>query len=196
MIDNLTYENLLAATQADPVGADFHALRMAFAQSEAYQPYVQHSEGVFALRAALQAQNMQAALEACESLLAFNPLDIEAHMAADYVYTALEKTEQSAYHRAFAKGLIGAIMATGTGRDFESAIIVLATSEEYGVLRMMGLASDRQRLVEHHGHWFDVLSARPSQGDPVEVYFNIDLPYTWLQARHNDAGHADGDRAG
>jgi len=189
MSGNELYDTLLAVAQADPVGADFHALRMAFAQSDAYQPYVQHSEGVFALRAALQAQNMQAALEACESLLAFNYLDIEAHMASDYVYTALENPEKSAYHRAFARGLISAIMATGAGRDFDSAIIVLATSEEYVVLRMMGLASGSQRLVEQQGHWFDVLSARPSQGDPVEVYFNIDLPYTWLQARHRDTEH-------
>jgi hypothetical protein len=178
----MDYADLLAAAQADPEGADYHTLRLAYARTEDYSPYVQDAETVGNLRAALSSGEMDAALEAIHHLLEHNYLDIEAHMAADYVYTMLEQYKPSAYHRAFAKGLIRAIRATGDGRGFDTAFIVLSVSEEYTVLRVMGFVPGNQRLVQHEGHWFDVLSGRQRDtNDPVELYFNIDLPRGWLR---------------
>ncbi len=188
MDDTYSYEKLLAAAQADPADADYHTLRMAYTRADSYAPYARHGDAVFALRAALQAQNMQAALAACQDLLALNYLDIEAHMAADYAHTVLEDHTAAVYHRTFARGLIDAILASGTGRDFGSAFIVIDTAEEYVVLRVMGLAPGNQQLRQHEGHWFDILYGRPAQGDPLPVYFNIDLPYNWLQAQQRE-GH-------
>ena len=187
-----TYAGLLAAAKTNPAQADYHALRMALTQDDAYAPYVQHSDAVFALRAALQAQNMPQVLAACDDMLALNYLDIEAHMAADYAHLRLENSAQSTYHRTFAEGLIDAILATGDGRSFERAIIVISTAEEYVVLRVLGLKPAGQDSVEHEGQWFDVLQGQPAQGDPVEVYFNIVLPYRWMQT-HQDHHHDHGD---
>ncbi len=103
------------------------------------------------------AAKKQAALEAINRLLDVHYLDIEAHMAADYVHTLLEHPEESAYHRAWATGLIRAILATGDGRDYDRAIIVLSVPEEYTMLRVMGFTPTEQSLVQHDGHWFDVL---------------------------------------
>lgn len=193
---NVTYEDLLAAAQADPVHADYQALRMALTRSDAYAPYAQHSEAVFALRAALQAHNPPEALQACEDLLAFNYLDIEAHMAADYAHTISDAPDRAAYHRTFARGLIQSILASGTGRDFANAWIVIDPAEEYVVLRVLGQVSGGQRLVNHEGRWFDVQVGRPREsGEAVEHYFNIDLPYTWLQAQQQ-ARHDDHDDSG
>jgi hypothetical protein len=181
-IDMTSYEGLLAQAQANPHDADFHALRMAYTRSDHYAPYMQDGESIQALHAALQAQNMEAALEAIGRLLAFNYLDIEAHMAADYVHIQLEDHAQSAYHRAFAKGLIDAILVTGTGRDFDSAFIVISVAEEYLVLRVIGLIPGNQQLVQHEGHWFDVLTARhPQTNEAMDIYFNIDLPRGWQE---------------
>jgi len=180
----MTYDDLLGAAIRDPGSADFHALRMAYAQSEGYAPYIHDAEHLEALRAALQADDFQAALDAIEGLLAYNYLDIEAHMAADYIYTRLDDAGHSAYHRAFAKGLIDAILATGSGRDFATAFDVLSVTEEYTILRVLGLRPAGQRLVQHEGHWFDILAAQhPSREEPFEVYFNIDLPRHWLHDR-------------
>ncbi len=192
MLENITYEDLLAAAQADPAHADYLALRMALTRSDAYAPYAQHSDAVFALRAALPAHNLPEVITACEDLLAFNYLDIEAHMAADYAHTLSDAPDRAAYHRTFARGLIQSVLASGTGRDFSSAWIVIDTAEEYVVLRVLGLVPGGQRLVNHAGHWFDLQVGRPRDGgEPVERYFNIDLPYTWLQARQHDHGDHD-----
>jgi hypothetical protein len=178
----MTYEEMLAAVQADPEGGDYHALRMAYARTDEYAPYVQDAENIEKLRAALTSRDMESALEAVAQLLAQNYLDIEAHMAGDYVYTMLEQYDDSAYHRAFARGLIQAILATGNGRGFETAFIVLTVSEEYTVLRVMGLIPGNQQLVEHEGHWVDILSGRQrDKNETLDLYFNIDLPRGWLR---------------
>jgi hypothetical protein len=177
----MNYDDLLAAAQQNPAEADFHTLRMAYAQSDAYAPYAHDAESVEGLNASLRAGNPQAAFEAAQRLLAANYLDIEAHMAADFVFVQSGDEAQSAYHRAFARGLIRAIMATGDGRDVDSAWIVLSISEEYTVLRVLGLQFKSQRLMQHEGHVFDVLSTRHNEtGDEREVFFNIDLPNGWL----------------
>jgi hypothetical protein len=178
----MTYDDLLDAALQDPASADYQALRMAYAQSEEYAPYVHDTEHLEALRAALHGDDLPAALDAIEGLLDHNYLDIEAHMAADYIYTRLEDADRSTYHRTFAKGLIDAILDTGSGRDFATAFAVLNVTEEYTILRVLGFRPAGQRLIQHEEHWFDILSAQhPSREEPFEVYFNIDLPRHWLQ---------------
>jgi hypothetical protein len=187
------YEQRLAAAQTDPLTADFHALRMAYIRSARYEPYATHGQEVRALRDALHAHDYPAAVTAAEAILARDYLDIEAHMAADFAHTQLENRAASTYHRTFAQRLLSAIAATGTGQDLDHALVVIRTSEEYVVLRVMGLVSGGQRLVEHNGHWYDVLSAmRPGSRDIIEVFFNIDLPFTWLNNQHQRGGtHED-----
>jgi hypothetical protein len=177
----MTYHDLLAAAKADPNGADFHTLRMAYTRSDTYNPYAQDAENVGKLQAALQSRQMDTALEALTSLLERNYLDIEAHMAADYIHTMLEQHPQAAYHRAWATGLLRAILATGDGRGFDTAWIVLSVAEEYTIVRVMRMSVEMQRLVQHEGHWFDILRGRRSDSpDIVELHFNIDLPRGWL----------------
>lgn len=183
----MDYATLLAAAQADPVNADFHALRMAYARSEGYAPYNHHPDEVLALNAALRDGELDQARAAVDALLAFNYLDIEAHMAADYLCTQREDHAGAAYHRAWARGLLAAILATGTGRDPGSAWMVLSTTEEYTILNVLGFATRGQRLIGHDNHWVDLqLAQHRASGQQVELYFNVDLPLGWLH-RHSPA---------
>ncbi len=78
----MSFQDLLARIQQQPEDADYHSLRMAYARSPEYAPYVHDLEGVERLRDALQSGDLEAALLAVGRLLSFNYLDIEAHMAA------------------------------------------------------------------------------------------------------------------
>lgn len=177
----MTFSDLLAAAQHDPAAADYLALRMAYAASEDYAPYSHDQEHLDLLRAALPAGDLSGAVDAIRGLLDYNYLDIEAHMAADYVYTQAQEPEKSSYHRTFAKGLIDAIMRSGDGRSFESAFVVISIPEEYLILRLMGFQSQGQRLIQQEGHWFDVLTAQHPQSEGTfDIHFNIDLPKNWL----------------
>lgn len=176
----MAYQDLLAAARQNPFGADYHSLRMAYAQSPDYHPYVNDSVNMNRLRDALRDENWPAALAAVEALLEFNYLDIEAHMAADYVHTRRNDEPKLRYHRAWATGLISAIASTGTGRDFDTAYIVLSIAEEYTMLQVLGLKMGQQALQEHNGHWFDVLDVQHPDSGALKLYFNIDLPHKWL----------------
>lgn len=178
----MSYYDLLAVAQREPAEADYTALRAAFAESEDYAPYVHDEEHLNALRDALPAHDLDAALDAIGGLLAHNYLDIEAHMAADYIHIQRGDPAQSTFHRTFAKGLIDAIFATGNGVTFDTAFEVLSIPEEYLIMRLLGFKTTGQRLVQHEEHWFDVLSAKRGDEEPdFELYFNIDRPKTWLQ---------------
>ena len=178
----MTFDNLLAAAQRDPSAADLHALRMAYTRSPDYRPYTHDTEHLDALRAALRQNDLEAALEAVQHLLNYNYLDIEAHMSADYLYLRQDDADRSAYHRAFAKGLLDAILATGNGRSMESAFIVISVPEEYTVLKVLKLKPAQQALIQHKGHWFDMFDVQHPDTGSFKLYFNIDLPHNWLQA--------------
>lgn len=184
----MSFQDLLADVQQRPERADYHALRMAYARSPEYAPYVHDLEGVERLRDALQSGDLEAALVAVGRLLAFNYLDIEAHMAADYVFTMQGDTDRSTYHRTFARGLIDAINATGDGRSPETAYIVLNIPEEYTFMRLLGYTPGRQGLESVNGHEFDTFEVQDPEGQASQIYFNIDLPRQWLDA-NTGQGH-------
>jgi len=170
------YEELLAAAQADPLQADYHALRMAFARSDAYQPYARDAQLVARMYDALRADELGEALAAIERLLEQNPLDVEAHLAAHSTYAQRGNSERAAYHRAFGAGLLDAIIRSGDGRSFATAYVVLDIAEEYLVLRLRGLRAAMQALLHHEDHWYDMIKIEPPTPDGDDrVYFNIDL---------------------
>lgn len=175
------YEDLLDAAREQPEGADYHTLRMAYVRSDVYFPYRDDTEDLNALGRALHAGEFETALEVIDHMLAQRYLDIEAHMAADFVHLRLGDEARSAFHRAFAQGLLAAIRATGDGQRFESAYIVIDVPEEYTLLRTLGLRATGQATMEHDGQWFDVLTAEDTRtGQASKVHFNIDLPRRWL----------------
>ncbi len=189
----MSFHHLLADAQQHPDGTDYHSLRMAYARSPEYAPYTHDLEGVERLRDALQSGDLEAALLAVGRLLAFNYLDIEAHMAADYVYTMQGDAGRSTYHRTFARGLIDAIGATGDGRSPVTAYIVLNIPEEYTFMRLSGFTPGKQSLVTQNGHEFDMFEVQDPESQASEVYFNIDLPRQWLeQQMHEPPAHDSG----
>ncbi len=171
-----SYQELLAEAQAEPLMADYHALRMAFAHSDAYRPYGRDGREVVRMHDAIRAREYDEALDAIGRLLDENPLDVEAHLAAHYVYAQRGEHHRAAYHRAFGAGLLEALVRTGDGRSYETAYIVLFIYEEYLVLRLRGQEAGTQALMHHEGHWYDVIVLEPHAPEGADrVYFNIDL---------------------
>lgn len=179
----MTYYDLLAAAHQNPDGADYHALRMSYAQSAQYNPYARDAEHLKILRAAMHAGDLEGALEAVDALLDASYVNIEAHIAADYIYTRLGDEAKMQFHRLFARGLINSIFESGDGREPDTAFIVIDVAEEYVLLQVMGFKPSGQALQQHNGHWIDAMDAEHLvSGDRITVYFNIDLPRKWLDS--------------
>ncbi len=173
---------------------------MAYTNSPQYNPYQAGDQsGMQKTVEALQGEHDEADAKAAraqvESLLEANYLNPDHHLFAAYVCHQLGDEDGERFHQAFMTGLLKSVLASGDGRGYESAFIVIATHEEYALLKALGLESRGQELRQHEGHWFDALqfSRRiKTARQRGEMYFNIDIPYRWLHNKlHGGAPGAE-----
>jgi hypothetical protein len=87
---------------------------------------------------------------------------------------------KAAFHRAVARGLYEAIVATGDGKTPKTAFAVVTINEEYDVLGIRDLTLDTQSLVYNEGHAYDAMKAKSATGEEVMLYFQIDRPMQWM----------------
>jgi hypothetical protein len=168
-----TYEGLLEKARRGDPGLDFTALRMAWADrlaaARAADPELRKK-----MSEALHRDQWAAVVETGNQVLAQNYLDIDAHMFVAFAYEKSHEPEKAALHRTMGNGLMKSVLASGDGRSFKSAFVVISVEEEYSVLKHYRLRSDKQDLVTADGHSYDVLTAETDQGEKATVYFNID----------------------
>lgn len=179
----ITYAALLAQVkQADP-GVDFTALRMAYAQTAAYNPYSgEQAELQKAMYAALDNNDYNSALKLAMQILDQNYIAPDAHMVALYAYEALGQQTEADFHRYVLRGLIKSVLASGDGKSPETAFTVVLIDEEYMVLSVLGIEDASQRLIEDQGHWYDVFEGVDTASKTqVTLYFNIDVLRQWLR---------------
>ena len=168
-----TYESLLEKARRGDPGLDFTALRMAWADrlAAARPADPELRKKMFE---ALHQDQWAAVIETGNQVLAQNYLDIDAHMFVAFAYEKTHEPEKSALHRTMGNGLMKSILASGDGRSFKTAFVVVSVEEEYSVLKHYRLQSDKQDLVNGEGHGYDVLTAETDQHEKATVYFNID----------------------
>ena len=141
-----TYESLLEKARKGDAGLDFTALRMAsaarLAKASAADPELRKK-----MFEALHEDQWAAVIETGNQVLAQNYLDIDAHMFVASAYEKTHEPEKAAAHRTMGNGLIKSILASGDGRSFKTAFVVISVEEEYSVLKHYRLRSDKQDLV-------------------------------------------------
>src|SRR6202040_1258772 len=168
-----TYECRVEKAQGRDPGLDFPALRMAYAdrlaEARAADPELRKK-----LSEALHKDQWAAVIETGNQVLAQNYLDIDAHMFVAFAHEKTHEPEKAALHRTMGNGLMKSILASGDGRSFKTAFVVISVEEEYSVLKHYRLRSDKQDLVTSEGHSYDVLTAETDQHEQATVYFNID----------------------
>ena len=177
------FESLLAAAMKEPKKADWNALRHAFSQTDAYQPYnVQWREESAKVAKDIHGGNLKAAETALVKLLErerFMRLDAIAMAVA--LYEKMGEKDKARKHRELLQGLAETVFVRERGMSFEKPIEVLFIDEEYLVVRSLGLQHKGQSLREKDGHHFDVLTLESGEGQPDrEIYFNIDMPFNAL----------------
>jgi hypothetical protein len=171
-----TYESLLEKARRGDPGLDYTALRMAAADHLAKlgKIYAADPELRQKMRAALHDDQWAAVIEIGNQVLAQNFLDVDAHMFVAFAYEKSHQQDKAAPHRAVGDGLMKSILASGNGRSFETAFVVISVDEEYAVLKHYRLTPGKQDLVSAGGHHYDVLGAQTDAHEDATVYFNID----------------------
>ena len=168
-----SWESLLEKARRGDPGLDFTALRMAsaarLAKMDTSDPELRKK-----MFDALHHDQWAAVIETGNQVLAQNYLDIDAHMFVAFAYDKTRQPEKAAPHRAMGDGLMKSILASGNGRSFETAFVVISVDEEYAVLKHYRLASTKQSLVTAGKHSYDVIKAETREHEEATVYFNID----------------------
>jgi uncharacterized protein DUF4919 len=177
-----SYEALLERIKRGDSTVDFGALRLALAASPAYRPYNPEAESLRKeMLSAYAAEDYDTAHDRARRLLQANYLDIGGQMVSALVEKRLGNTELARFHQFMAVSLLRSILDSGDGKSPETAYVVIATAEEYAVLNLLGLRPGEQSLIHANGHSFDRLRAvGRDAGEPVTLYFNVDLPIAWL----------------
>jgi hypothetical protein len=175
LISDTLYADLLERVKRADPDVDFTALRLAYAASTAYAPYrfFDQEEEMYA---ALEEEDYDRAIELANQILAQNYLSPRAHLAAMSAYMGLDRQEEADYHHYVLDGLIASVLDSGDGTTFETAFVVILVEEEYMILGVLGIGNASQGLVEEEGHFYDKFEGIFTEtGDPVTLYFNIDL---------------------
>jgi hypothetical protein len=173
-----TYEALLPAARRDPRGTDFTELRLAYARSSGYDPYLFAKDAAEAFAKATLARqvgDVAGLIKALNALLDVRFLEVEAHGLAMSAYKRVGDNLTSAYHRSVVDGCMSSIFQSGDGQSFDSAFQVITASEEWAVLRALDLDPSGRRLVKYRDRCYDLFSCpKGGAGETGEIYFDID----------------------
>ncbi|HLL77375.1 MAG TPA: DUF4919 domain-containing protein [Pyrinomonadaceae bacterium] len=174
-----SYAALVERAKKGDAGVDFRALRMAFYETDNYNP-IAPMMTYRSLWGAIQQQDWAGAIKLAESVLEKNFVEVNAHMVAYIAHRQSGNEERAGFHRAIAEGLLNSIKASGDGKTTATAFEVISTSEEYGLFRSMNLSPVRQSLLEDKGSTFDAIeTVDPRTNARATFYFKVDKPLRW-----------------
>jgi hypothetical protein len=175
---------MLAVAQTDPAGTDWTALRAAYAASPAYDPTTGDGPAMRDCIAATNTENWPEAAAEAQIAINQNFMDLRAHIFAVRAETALGNAAAANREAPIAIGMLHTILATGTGTSPATAYHVLATSEEYDIIRLFGFRPlGLQGLKNMNGHWYDVLGIySPQSGASAAMWFNVDVSFARVTA--------------
>ncbi len=176
--DGRSYRHMLDAALANPAAADWSALRQAYADSPAYDPFAGLKPGAPNAMAAMGRGDWQGAAGIADAAAAANTMNLRAQLNSAIADRHVGRVADANLHHDIAIGLVHAIIATGNGATPQTAYHVLGTSEEYVVLDAMHMRRGTQALVRLDGHYYDRLTCTHlPDGQPATVWFNIDVSF-------------------
>ena len=150
-----------------------------------YNPYkpANYKEVNEALSAdTLTKENWQKAAQAVEKQLQSDPTNLRFHRYKQIVYSNLFDMESeeciNAFNQVFM--LVSSITATGDGRSKESAFHVISTTDEYGIMEILGVTPKSQSLIHDKGQSYDLMELEENEYDLDALYFNVTVCFETL----------------
>ena len=175
---------LVAQVRGGDTAVDYTALRDAYAQSAAYDPYGEKTRDDHkAMFARLSDGDCPAASDAAARVLAVNYVHASGHFIRWVCAMKDGRERDGQFHRAVLTGLMKSVTGGRDGRTPASAFSVVSVDEEYALLRFFRLHPGRQQLVHADGSMFDLLEFSGDDGRRGTWLFNIDRPQRWLEGR-------------
>jgi hypothetical protein len=169
-----SYDALLAQLKSGNTAIDFQALRFARAEQPGYNPYAALADPDKGdLIRAMAANNVDQVATIANRIINRDYTDIDAHAALATVLERRGQTQEAAFERAVADGLLRSIQQSADGMSPETAYVVIGVAEEYTLLGAMGVQVARQSLIQADRGPVDALEVVSQNGERRTVYFDV-----------------------
>jgi hypothetical protein len=183
------YPALLAKVKSFDKTVDFKALRIAYTKTPDYNPYSRDDDKDQAMGKAIEEKKFEEAIKIAQTVLEKNYVHIFAHFVSRVAYRELGNQEKFEYHHFVTNGLIQSIVRSGSGLDTDGALLVISVVEEYMILDVLGLKSNKQSTLKAGDQTYDKLSVVDRKtGEAGEMFFNVTIPYGWLSRQLKKPG--------
>ena len=171
-----SYDTLVADAIARPEQADYTALRRAYASSPRYDPDNLATRADFdAVWQAFKSGDCTTALAKSDAVLKVNFIYVAMHAIRSVCFGKVGKAAESEKERSIARGLADSIIASGDGKSFTTAFVVVTLDEEQLVLAHEGMAERQQALLSQAGHTYDEIDGTlKGTGKNGAILFQID----------------------
>lgn len=123
----------------------------------------------------LTLEHWEQAAEIIEEQLKTTPTHLRFHLYKEIVNINLYGDNSQEAIDAFRQVdmILQAITSTGDGRSEETAFYVTCTTDEYGMMDVLGLQLKSQSLIEKHGQSYDLMEWQDNPYGIEAFYFNI-----------------------
>ncbi len=167
------YDALKAKVLSGDLNIDWRELRLDAVVADVVGSFDWHeanSAGV----AAFNAGDYNKALLKAQEIIQHDVANGDGHFLAFVALKHLEKPNEAAHEKLIVDKILQSILTSGDGKTADTAWFTVSTTEEYFVLRQLGLSPKSQALVKQGGHSFDKMTVVGQDGKETTLWFNTD----------------------
>jgi uncharacterized protein DUF4919 len=167
------YDALKARVQSGDLNIDWRDLRLDAVVADVDGPFDWHQANTAGV-AAFNAGDYEEALHKGQEIIQHNLANGDGHFLAMVSLKHLGKQEETAKEKLIVNQIFQSIMSSGDGKTADTAWFTVSTSEEYFVIRILGLRSKSQSLVKKGTHSLDEMTVVGEDGKDTTLWFNAD----------------------
>jgi Domain of unknown function (DUF4919) len=167
------YDALKARVQSGDLNIDWRDLRLDAVVADVDGPFDWHQANTAGV-AAFNMGDYEEALRKGQEIIQHNIANGDGHFLAMVSLKQLGKQEETAKEKLIVNQIFQSIMSSGDGKTADTAWFTVSTSEEYFVIRILGLRSKSQSLVKKGTHSLDEMTVVGEDGKDTTLWFNAD----------------------
>jgi hypothetical protein len=116
-----------------------------------------------------------------QEIVKHNVANGDGHFLTMVSYKHLGQQADADHEKAIVDKIVQSIVGSGDGKAAETAWFVVSTSEEYFILRLMGLQPKSQALVQQKDHAFDKMTVVGDGNTEQTLWFNTDTDMKMME---------------
>jgi hypothetical protein len=156
---------------------NFLDLRMSFTRTPEYNPYNKTLDTISKkMIGLLSDKKYKEAIKIADTILLKEYVDMYAHYACYYAFSALNDTNNARFHEYIMDRLLNSIVESGDGKTPASAFLVISNREIYFLIFIYGFEPKGVSYSTYNGDPIEIHTVYdPKDKDTYDLHFNTSL---------------------